>query len=76
MQRIQRIHMKLHLMQIKWVGSLTSGIPGVEFFHLLGFKDVQYYNLTQRLAIIQFSKWRHVTRNNILLSFLYYLTDL
>lgn len=47
--------MKLHLMQIKGVDSLTSGLPGVEFFHLLGFKDVPYYHLTRRLAIIQFS---------------------
>jgi len=46
MERIRRIHMKLHLMQIKGVGSLTFGLPVIEFFHLLGFKDVPYYNST------------------------------
>lgn len=38
--------MKLRLMQIKGAGSLTFGQPVVEFSHLLGFKDVPYYNLS------------------------------
>ena len=51
MQIIQRNHVKLKLMLIKWVGSPASGLLVEDYFQLLGCKDVLYYDFCIELIL-------------------------